>query len=83
MSDRSPVTRRSLLVGVAALTVGSLAHAATKAEPRPSVVGACSVTDCKFNENHECHAGTIEVRVGADGAVCGTYSPEGSNRPRP
>ena len=48
-----------------------------------SVVGACSVTDCRFNEDHECHAGSIEVRVGPDGAHCATYQPEGSTRPRP
>ena len=48
-----------------------------------SVVGACSVTDCKFNENHECHAGSIEVRVSSNGAECGTYTPERNTRPRP
>ncbi|HEX8210436.1 MAG TPA: DUF1540 domain-containing protein [Longimicrobium sp.] len=41
------------------------------------------MTDCKFNEHHECHAGQIEVRVGPDGAHCGTYTPEASQRPRP
>jgi hypothetical protein len=48
-----------------------------------SVVGACTVTDCRFNEAHECHAGQIEVRVGQDGAHCATYTPEASTRPRP
>lgn len=48
-----------------------------------SVVSACTVTDCKFNEAHECHAGQIEVRVGPNGAQCGTYTPEASQRPRP
>lgn len=46
-----------------------------KAAARTSVVGACTVTDCKFNENHECHAGQIDVRVGSGGAICATYSP--------
>jgi hypothetical protein len=41
------------------------------------------VTDCKFNEHHECHAGQIEVRVSGNGAECGTYTPEGNTRPRP
>ena len=50
---------------------------------KQSVVGACTVTDCKFNENHECHAGSIEVRVSGNGAECGTYTPEGNTRPRP
>ena len=31
-----------------------------------SVVSSCTVTDCRFNEEH-----------------CGTYSPEGDQRPRP
>lgn len=48
-----------------------------------SVVAACTVTDCVHNEDKECHAGSIEVRVGAQGAVCGTYKPEGDARPRP
>jgi hypothetical protein len=48
-----------------------------------SVVGACTVTDCVHNQNEECHAGQIEVKVGAQGAVCGTYKPEGNLRPRP
>jgi hypothetical protein len=48
-----------------------------------SVVSSCTVTDCKHNEDHECHAGQIEVKVGPDGAHCGTYAPEGSARPRP
>jgi hypothetical protein len=48
-----------------------------------SAVRACNVTDCKFNEHHDCHAGEIEVRVGPDGAHCATYTPEASSRPRP
>ena len=54
-------------------------------QPRPqaSVVSRCSVTDCRHNEEHECHAGQIEVQVGPDGAHCATYAPEGDQRPRP
>ncbi|HEX8319027.1 MAG TPA: DUF1540 domain-containing protein [Longimicrobium sp.] len=52
-------------------------------QAQTSVVGACTVTDCKFNEHHECHAGQIEVRVSGSGAECGTYTPEGNTRPRP
>ena len=37
-------------------------------QAQTSVVGACTVTDCKFNEHHECHAGQIEVRVSGSGA---------------
>lgn len=40
-----------------------------------STVSSCSATDCTFNENRECHAGEIRVEMGAQGAVCGTYSP--------
>ena len=54
-----------------------------RAQANLSVVGACSVTDCRFNEDHECHAGQIEVSVGPDGAHCATYTPEASVRPRP
>jgi hypothetical protein len=56
-----------------------------KEQPRAqsSVVSSCTVTDCKFNEEHECHAGQIEVKVGPDGAHCGTYAPESAQRPRP
>ncbi len=48
-----------------------------------SVVAACTVVDCKFNDHEECHARQIEVKVGPDGAHCATYTPEGSQRPRP
>jgi len=51
--------------------------------PQTSAVASCNVTDCRFNEHHECHAGQIDVRVGPDGAHCATYTPEASSRPRP
>lgn len=54
-----------------------------KPKAQASVVGACTVTDCTFNESEECHAGSIQVKVGSSGAVCGTYTPERSTRPRP
>jgi hypothetical protein len=41
-----------------------------------SRVASCSATDCVHNENRECHAGEIQVRMDANGAVCGTYQPE-------
>ncbi len=59
-----------------------MANPQEKHAAHPSAVAACTVTDCKFNENHECHAGEIRVEVGAQGAVCATYTPE-RNRPRP
>lgn len=62
---------------------GLMQNPKEKAMPQTSVVASCTVTDCKFNEGHECHAGSIEVRVSGNGAECGTYSPEGNTRPRP
>ena len=62
---------------------GLMQNPMEKPMPQTSVVGACTVTDCKFNENHECHAGSIEVRVSGNGAECGTYTPERNTRPRP
>ena len=60
-----------------------MANPQERLQAHASVVGSCSVTDCKFNEGHECNAGSIEVKVGPDGAYCGTYTPEASARPRP
>jgi hypothetical protein len=48
-----------------------------KRAAQPSMVASCSVTDCVYNEDRECHAGEIDVRVGAQGgAICATYDPE-------
>ncbi|HEX6940782.1 MAG TPA: DUF1540 domain-containing protein [Longimicrobiales bacterium] len=41
-----------------------------------SIVASCSATDCTYNENRECHAGEIDVRLEPQGAVCATYEPE-------
>ncbi|HSJ24834.1 MAG TPA: DUF1540 domain-containing protein [Longimicrobiales bacterium] len=41
-----------------------------------STVGSCTATDCRHNEEQECHAGEILVQINAGSAVCGTYSPE-------
>ena len=47
-----------------------------------SAVASCSATDCSFNENRECHAGEIQVEMGGQGAICGTYNPrKPKNRP--
>ncbi len=44
-----------------------------------SVVGQCDVTQCRYNEEHQCHAGQIHVSMSNEGAACMTYSPrEGS-----
>jgi hypothetical protein len=49
-----------------------------KRQPRSesSVVGSCTATDCRHNEDRACHAGEILVQIGGGGtAVCGTYAP--------
>ena len=60
-----------------------MANPMEKPGAQMAVVGACSVTDCRHNHGEECHAGSIEVRVGSSGAECGTYAPDHSARPRP
>jgi hypothetical protein len=59
-----------------------MANPQEKARAEASTVSSCAATDCRHNENKECHAGEIRVEVGAGGAVCGTYEPE-SSKPRP
>jgi hypothetical protein len=59
-----------------------MADAQPHARPQSSVVGSCSATDCRHNEDRECHAGEIVVQIGSNGAACGTYDPE-SPRARP
>lgn len=53
-----------------------MANPQQRPQAESSTVAACSVTDCRHNEDRECHAGEIRVEVGAQGAVCATYSPE-------
>jgi hypothetical protein len=59
-----------------------MADAQPQSRSHSSVVGSCSATDCRHNEDRECHAGEILVQINAGSAVCGTYSPE-SPQPRP
>jgi len=59
-----------------------MAEPSRKPATRASTVGSCSATDCAHNENRECHAGEIVVRLEGDRATCGTYSPE-SPKARP
>jgi hypothetical protein len=59
-----------------------MGDAAPRARPNASVVGSCSATDCRHNEDRECHAGEIVVQIGQGGAACGTYDPE-TPRTRP
>jgi hypothetical protein len=47
-----------------------------QARPESSVVGSCTATECRHNEDRECHAGEILVQINGGTAVCGTYSPE-------
>jgi hypothetical protein len=59
-----------------------MADAQPHSRQNESVVGSCSATDCRHNEERECHAGEIVVQINAGSAVCGTYSPE-APRARP
>ncbi len=53
-----------------------MANPQERTSAQASVVAACSATDCTYNQERECHAGEIRVEVGAQGAVCATYTPE-------
>jgi hypothetical protein len=55
----------------------TMADAQRQHRAASSVVGSCSATECRHNEDRECHAGEILVQIGGNGtAVCDTYSPE-------
>ncbi|HEY5604729.1 MAG TPA: DUF1540 domain-containing protein [Gammaproteobacteria bacterium] len=38
-------------------------------------VGACKVSACSFNNDYECQADGISIRMKQDNAVCVTFSP--------
>ncbi|WP_245588481.1 DUF1540 domain-containing protein [Deinococcus pimensis] len=44
-----------------------------------SIVASCDATDCRYNENRECHAGQIQVSMSGRTAQCMTYDPTGDN----
>lgn len=46
-------------------------------EGETSVVGSCDATNCRYNDNHECHAGQIQVSMSGSMAQCMTYDPQG------
>lgn len=48
----------------------------TRSNQQVSIVGRCDATNCRHNENHECHAGQIEVTMSGQMAQCMTYSPK-------
>lgn len=52
-----------------------MAEPQKKTSPATSTVAECSATDCRHNEERECHAGDIRVRIDGNQAVCGTYDP--------
>ncbi|NJK80612.1 MAG: DUF1540 domain-containing protein [Chloroflexaceae bacterium] len=39
-----------------------------------STVTACAATSCRYNENQQCTAGTIQLVVKNDMPACGTYT---------
>ena len=53
-----------------------------RAMPGASSVSECSATDCAHNQDRECHAGEIVVRIDGGQAICGTYKP-GTPKERP
>jgi hypothetical protein len=59
-----------------------MAEPQPQGRPNTSVVGSCTATECRHNEDRECHAGEIVVQIGGNTAVCGTYDPE-TPRSRP
>lgn len=40
-----------------------------------SIVSSCDVTDCVYNQDHQCTAGAITVALVDGMAHCATYSP--------
>lgn len=42
-----------------------------------SVVSACDVTNCSYNQAHQCTAGSIQVAFVDGMAHCATYAPSG------
>lgn len=53
-----------------------MADAQRNPEAGTSVVGECTATECRHNEDRECHAGQIVVQMGRGTAECRTYEPE-------
>lgn len=39
-----------------------------------TTVSRCDASSCRFNEDHKCNAGQIEVSMSAQKAECLTYS---------
>lgn len=40
-----------------------------------SVVASCDVTMCTFNQQHQCHAGSVQIAFVEGMAHCATYTP--------
>jgi hypothetical protein len=58
-----------------------MARPAEQKGPQASTVSACSARDCMYNEDGDCHAGSIRVEMREGGPVCATYNPEPKARP--
>ena len=41
-----------------------------------SYIGECDMTDCRFNKQHRCYAGSIQVANVNGMAHCATYDPK-------
>ncbi|MBB6096772.1 hypothetical protein HNR42_000184 [Deinobacterium chartae] len=42
-----------------------------------SMVASCDATDCRYNQERQCHAGQIQVGSQGGMAQCMTYDPQG------
>lgn len=50
-------------------------QSAEKKEVQTTVITACAATTCRYNENQQCTAGTIQLVVKNDMPACGSFAP--------
>lgn len=46
------------------------------ASAQTGTVASCAATDCAHNEDRNCSAPSVQVKMQDGKAVCGTYAPE-------
>lgn len=52
--------------------LGGVGH--VKGKSRVAGVGACKIGGCQYNEDFECMADSISVKLDGDNALCTTYA---------